>query len=165
MGLVQWEGREQVYDDFITYGFNSKPALLHSLIVSAYSFFENYLFQVARWLESYPIDKKRLNEMWGIKHYRKYFKKYHHFKTAEKTNTHWKKIELFEEIRNLIVHHKNRFNMDESNQMLILFLEGYEVHKPRNFYFKILDRKFLADFVKELLEYANELVAEIYDMP
>jgi|GEM_PF-4933010 len=150
------------YEAFINYGFHFQSVVIHSLIVSAFSIFEDFLYQVTRWLDEDPMTRVPLDKHWGLKDYRKQFYKAYGLDTADGNHPAWQEIVSFEKIRHLIVHHHNRFDESDSKPMLIRLLKKYDVHLRRDHAFKINDRRFLDDLVASVSAFSDALAAEIY---
>lgn len=150
------------YTDFFRYGVHFNSVVIHSLVVAAFAFFEDYLYQVMRWLDEDPATQKPLDERWGIKEYRKHFHKAYGLLAADSTGPVWQQIVVFEKIRHLIVHHHNRFDGEGGKNMLIRFLKNYNVHLRRDYAFKINDSRFLDDCIANLSTFSVDLAHEIY---
>lgn len=150
------------YERFIQYGFHFQSVVIHSLVGSAFSLFEDFVYQVTRWLDENPGTTLPLDKRWGLKEYRQHFAKNFHLAAADGNHTAWQQIIAFEKVRNLIVHHHNRFDGEDSKPMVLRLLKKYDVHIPRDHQFRIKDLRFLDDITAAMSAFAGDLTDEIF---
>jgi hypothetical protein len=150
------------YEAFFNYGFHFQFVVIHSLVVSAFALFEDFLYQVTRWLDDDPMTTVPLDKRWGLKEYRKHFCTEFGLDTTDGRHPSWQQIIIFEKIRNLIVHHHNRFDGENSKPALIRLLKKYDVHIRRDHEFRIKDRRFVDDIATAMSTFADDIADEIY---
>lgn len=160
---------QKIHEDFIDYGLHFNYITLHSLFITAYSFFENHLYEVSKKVEAYSLSKMKIEDMRKYKSKvdkpRKYLSCVCKLETAKSDNNQWQEIIKFQKVRNLIVHNGNKFDdTDAKKKELILFLKPYNVYMPREYSFHIKNSKFLNDFVKITTKYSDDIVTEIYSL-
>ena len=159
------ELEQKVYNEFITHAFHTPHLIIHSLLVSEYSAFETGLFQIAFRMESYSTSEIKIKDMskehGEIDRCRKYINLVHKISSASSQNSNWKKLLIFQKIRNLVVHNSSTFKQDKTTPTLIKFLNKYDTHIVRDHFFKIYDEKILVDFKDSVINFCSDIYKDI----
>jgi|ERR1022692_2547970 hypothetical protein len=162
------ELEQKVYNEFITHAFHTPHLIIHSLFVSEYSAFETGFFQIAFRLESYcksEIKIKDISKERGeIDRYRKYINLVHKISSANAQNDNWKRILIFQKIRNLIVHNSSTLKNDNSKLIVTNFLKNYDTHIVHEHFFKIYDNRFLIDFKDSVMNFCSDIFKDILNI-
>ncbi|MBD0825503.1 hypothetical protein [Aestuariibaculum marinum] len=154
---ANWTNSE--FEQFSHYEFHFEWLLIHSLFISAYSYFENFMFSIARQIEKKTESEIKLNDIRGkgdLDCYRKYINKIGEIKAAKNDSKNWNQISEFKAIRNSIIH---KYGVMDKKVNLI---KKYDLYfGPSEKMIRVKNIKFLEDFCALSIEYMNEIVNEI----
>ena len=153
----KWTSTE--FELFSHYENHFEWLLIHSLFISAYSYFENFMFSIAKQIEKKTKSKIKLNDIRGngdLDCYRKYINKIGEIEKAKNDSKNWNQISEFKAIRNSIIH--NYGTMDKK----VNLIKKYDLYfGPSEKMIRIRNIKFLEDFCSLSIQYMNEIVNEI----
>ena len=150
---------DEEFNSFSHYESHSEWILMHSLFISAFSYFEIYMQVVAKKIELNSTSKIKLKDIRGngdLDCYRKYINYIGQIEFASNEEKTWKKIIEFKTIRNSIVH-KNGVIDKKVN-----LIKNYDLYYgPNEKMIRIKNLDFLKDFCKYTIDYMTKLTAEI----
>ncbi|THD66276.1 hypothetical protein E7Z59_10690 [Robertkochia marina] len=157
--MEQSKFSQEEFDEFNLYDFHFEWILLHSLFISSYSYFENFMLSCAKQIQKKLNSKIEIKDIKGngdIDSYRKYLNLIGEIEFADPTNEGWKKLMEFKAIRNSIIH-----KYGEINQNLSIIREHNIYFGPSQKMIRINNKSFLEDFSQSSIEYMSNLTKEI----
>lgn len=155
--------------DIHFYHYEFIPTLFHSLFTGMYSRFESFLKEVATIIESNNANRIKINDIQSrgiIDKYRKFLNLVYEIDNADGSKEEWKKFEIFQFLRNKIVHNEskliNNSNQDFKSTNGYKLLTEYKLNRIRkNGEFKIEDLKFLEDFGDLIMFLGQSITIEL----
>lgn len=153
---VNWSDTE--FDKFSHYEYHFEWLLIHSLFISAFSYFETFMLSIAKQIEKNTKSKIKLNDLKGkgdLDCYRKYINKIGEIESANNTSKNWNEISEFKTIRNSIIH---KYGIVDKKVNLIKKFDLYFGTNEQMI--RIKNIKFLERFCKLSTEYMNEIISE-----
>jgi hypothetical protein len=163
--LISGEEREASHRTLIKYTLHFDYITLHSLFVTAYSIFENFILDFGARIEQLSESKIKIADIKsksrGVDRTVKYLSQVHNFKNASNDNPHWRELRQFQLLRHLITHNRNKLkNSKYDNGHLIPFIEKYNGYIAKDGEFKIWEKEFMENFKTIALEYTNDLASD-----
>lgn len=147
------------FEKFSHYDFHFEWLLIHSLFISAFSYFENFMLSTAKQIEKNTNSKIKLKDIKGngdLDCYRKYINIIGEINFASTASKKWQVISEFKIIRNSIIHKYG--GIDKKINIIkkydLYFGESEKMIRIKNIIF-------LEDFCKFSIDYMTELVSEI----
>ena len=153
---ANWSDKE--FDKFSHYEYHFEWLLIHSLFISAFSYFETFMLSIAKQIEKKNKSKIKLNDLKGkgdLDCYRKYINKIGEIESANNTSKNWNEISEFKTIRNSIIH---KYGIVDKKVNLIKKFDLYFGTNEQMI--RIKNIKFLERFCELSTEYMNEIISE-----
>lgn len=153
---ANWSDTE--FDKFSHYEYHFEWLLIHSLFISAFSYFETFILSIAKQIEKNTKSKIKFNDLKGkgdLDCYRKYINKIREIESANNTSKNWNEISEFKTIRNSITH---KYGIVDKKVNLIKKFDLYFGTNEQMI--RIKNIKFLERFCELSTEYMNEIIYE-----
>ncbi len=150
---------KQDFENYSHYRTHFEWLLIHSLFVTGFSYFENFMRSYAKQIEQNTDSKIRLNDIKGngsLDCYRKYINLIGEIEFAKSDLKIWKKILEFKTIRNSIIHHYGTID-----KKLDLIEKHNLYYGPSKKMIRIKNVDFLKDFCESSIEYMTEISNEV----
>ncbi len=150
--------KDDTFKNLSLYKNNFNWILLHSLFISSFSYFENFMRSAAKFAEKENNSKIKISDINGknnIDKYRKYLNLICKIENAENQSNNWIKLMGFNSVRNCIIHEYGIVKkpikiMSEYN---IYFGPSCNMIRMRNI-------DFLVDFVEIAINYMDKINEE-----
>jgi hypothetical protein len=147
------------FENYTHYRSHFEWLLMHSLYVTGFSYFENYLRSISKQIEQKSNSKVKLNDISGngsLDRYRKFIFLVGEIEFANSNSKIWHKMLEFKTIRNSIIHHYGQIDKH---------IELVEKHNlffgPSKKMIRIKNIDFLRDFCETSVEYMTGISEEI----
>ncbi|MCA0238729.1 MAG: hypothetical protein LCH81_20315 [Bacteroidetes bacterium] len=157
LNVKSWSDKE--FNEYSHYAFHFDWLLLQSLFVSAFSYFENYMESIAKFIESTGEQKIKIKDIKGdgiLDTYRKYLYLIGNVEKASNGKKEWQKLNDFKKVRNIITHAYGKLDKE------------FEILKKHDIYYgpskrmiRIKNINFVKDFVVTSTSYMNEIAIEV----
>lgn len=133
--------------------------LLHSLFISGFAHFENFLRSIAESIEKQEENKIKLNDIKGngdVDTYRKYIHLIGKISFANNGSHKWRRIIEYKDIRNDIIHRSGRIK--RPNELMNKFCLFFG---PSKKLIRIKNIQFFEAFAEDSTQYMESIVAGI----
>ena len=150
---------EEEFRKFSHYDMHFDWLLIQALFISGFSYFENFMRNIAEIIEKDKGDKIKLNDIKGdgyLDTYRKYINLIGDIQKANSDRKEWQVILEFKTIRNAITHDNGIIT-----KKLFKIKEHDLYFGPGEKYIRIKNIKFLEDFVTTSTKYMESIAQEI----
>ena len=154
---TNWSDSE--FEKFSHYEYHFEWLLIHSLFISAFSYFETFMLSQAKQIEKKTNSKIRLKDIKGkgdLDCYRKYINLIGEIEFVSNSSKEWQEISEFKTIRNSIIH---KYGVIDKKVNLIKKYDLYYGESEKMI--RIKNIEFLKDFCKSSIDYMTELVTEL----
>lgn len=154
---ANWSDEE--FEKFSHYEYHFEWLLIHSLFISAFSYFETFMLSKAKQIEKNTKSKIKLKDIKGkgdLDCYRKYINIIGEVDFATNISKEWQEISEFKTIRNSIIH---KYGVIDKKVNLIKEYELYYGESEKMI--RIKNIIFLEDFCKSSINYMTKIVSEL----
>lgn len=155
---------EDSYRNLMNYTFHFDYIALHSLYTTTYSVFENFILEFGSKIEELSKSKNKISERDSngeVDRVRKYLYSVHNFKNASDVKKQWNDLIKFHQIRNLIIHNRNKLeNKKSNNKHLNPFLKKFDANITKAGEFQIRNEEFVESFKNTAIIFTDSLASD-----
>lgn len=161
--ILNGDNSKETFAKFSNQMYHTKWIHNHSMLISCYAYFENYLRSVCHHLEkTYALETNDFNKIYDkenqVKKYFSVLRGHGISKSTNNSNKNWLKLMEYVKVRNSITHHYGELKHSDvptlSNEYNIFFSN----HKTT---IRIKDFSFIDDFSNLCLDYIKNITNEI----
>jgi len=166
---ITGEQAEESFFTLVKYNLHFDYITLHSLFVTAYSFFEHFILDFGSKIEELSESNTKIadidSEGGEVNRVRKYLFSVHNFKSASSDAFQWNDLVNFQQVRNLINHNQSKLkNKKSENEHLKPFLKKFDARITNTGMFQIRNKEFMERFKVIALSFTDALANDCCKM-
>ncbi|MGQ1787180.1 hypothetical protein [Saccharicrinis sp. GN24d3] len=154
----QSEWTEEEFQEYSHYQYHFDWLLMHSLFLSGFSYFENYMRATAKEIENKVGGKIKIKDIKGngyLDTFRKYIHLIGEISSANDNSENWKSILSFKDVRNSITHQSGQIKKESTK-----IVEHDIFFGPSKKLIRIRNIDFIKDFVRVSIDLMTAIANE-----